>query len=74
MNPFTLKTDHNLSSPHEINTPTNIVSIRIRENLNWRIIFCSKCNVTSNPRSEATKKHSYQLEEFSSELGSSRVN
>ena len=50
MNPFTLKTDHNLSSPHEINTPTNMVSIRIIENLNWRIIFCSKCNVASNPR------------------------
>ena len=71
MNPFTLKTDHNLSPPHEINTPTTMVSIRIIENINWRIIFCSKRNVTSNPRNEATKRHSYKLEEFSSELGSS---
>ena len=40
MNPFTPKTDHNLNSPHEINTPTDMVSITIRENLNWRIILC----------------------------------
>ena len=39
INPFIPKTDHNLNSPHKINAPTNMVSIRIRENLNWRIIF-----------------------------------
>ena len=39
MNPFTPKTDHYLNSPHSINTPTNMVSITIRENPNWRIIF-----------------------------------
>ena len=40
MNPFTPKTDRNLNSPHKPNTRTNMVSIRITENLNWRIIFC----------------------------------
>ena len=39
MKPFTPKTDHNLNSSHKINTPTNMVSIRIRENLNWRTVF-----------------------------------
>ena len=39
MNPFTPKTDHNLNSPHKINTPIKMVSIRTRENLNWTIIF-----------------------------------
>ena len=39
MNPFTPKTDHNLNSPHGFNTPTNMESITIRENPNWRIIF-----------------------------------
>ena len=33
MNPFTPKTDHNLNSPHHTNTPTNMVSIRITENM-----------------------------------------
>ena len=31
MNPITPKTDHNLNSPHSINTPTNMVSKRILE-------------------------------------------
>ena len=31
MNPFTPKIDHNLNSPHKINTPTKMVSIRTRE-------------------------------------------
>ena len=44
MNPFTPKIDHNLNSPHKINTPTKMVSIRTRENLNWTIIFCPKRN------------------------------
>ena len=42
MNPFTPKTDHNLNSPHKTNKPTNMVSIRITENINWRIIFAKK--------------------------------
>ena len=69
MNPFTPKTDRNLNSPHKPNTRTNMVSIRITENLNWRIIFGKKGNVTSNSRNEATKKHSYQLGEFLHDLG-----
>ena len=56
MNPFTPKIDHNLNSPHKINTPTKMVSIRTRENLNWTIIFCPKRNVTTNSRNDATKK------------------
>ena len=39
MNPFTPKTDHYFNYLHSINTPTNMVSITIRENPNWRIIF-----------------------------------
>ena len=39
MNPFTPKTDYDLNSPHSINTPKNMVSVRIREHLSWRIIF-----------------------------------
>ena len=57
INPFTPKTDHSLNSPRKIKRPTNIESIRITENLNWRIIFCKKGNVTSTFRNEATKKH-----------------
>ena len=72
MNPFTPKTDHNLNSPHKINTPTNMVSIGIRENLNWMIILCQKRNVTSNSWNEGTRKHILiSWENFSSELGSS---
>ena len=39
MNPFTPKTDHYFNSPHSINTPTNMMSITIKENPNWKIIF-----------------------------------
>ena len=31
MNPITPKTDHNLNSPHSINTPTNMMPKRILE-------------------------------------------
>ena len=72
MNPFTLKTDHNLNSPHSKHQQLNMVSIRIRENPQWSIILCKKRNVTSNSRNEATKKHILiSWENFSSELGSS---
>ena len=66
MNPFTPKTDHNLNSPHGINRPTNIESITIQENPNWRIIFYYKHNVTSNSRNKRQQRetHSYQLGEF----------
>ena len=72
MNPFTPKTDHNLNSPHKINTPIKMVSIRTRENLNWTIIFCSKRNVTSNSRNQETKKNNLvSWENFSLELRNS---
>ena len=57
MNPFTPKTHHNLNSPHSINTPTDMMSITIRENLNRRIILCKKRNVTSNSWNEATMRN-----------------
>ena len=72
MNPFTPKTDHNLNSPHGINAPTNMVLIRIKENLNWRKTSNQKRNVTSNSQNEAKKKHILiSWEDFSAELGSS---
>lgn len=42
------KTDRNLNSPRSVTTLTNIVSIKIKEILNWRIIFW--LDITLNSR------------------------
>ena len=73
MNPFTPKTDHNLNSSHKINTPTNMVSIRIRENLNWRTVFFTR-NVMLHRILGIRNNEKHILiswENISSELGSS---